>query len=101
MNRSIRPPSGSRVEARAKAAESPDAMKARHAAADAAAAARTAAEVARLTAAGLAGHHDGLAAIKREASAQLRSACRTADLAKGNAAMATLSAVHALEPHGA
>lgn len=79
--------------------ESPDAMKARHAAADAAAAARTAAEVARLTAAGLAGHHDGLALVKREATAQLRAACRTADRAKGDAAVATLSAVHKLEPH--
>lgn len=76
--------------------ESDDAMKARHAAADAAAAARTAVEVARLTAAGLAGHHDRLAAARREASAQLRAACRTADRAKGDAAMATLSAVHAL-----
>jgi len=74
-------------------------MKARHAAEDAAAAARTAAEVARLTAAGLAGHHDGLALVKREAAAQLRDACRTGDRAKGNAAMATLSAVHKLEPH--
>ncbi|MBK6461926.1 MAG: hypothetical protein IPF92_13055 [Myxococcales bacterium] len=60
--------------------------------------ARTAEEVARLTAEGLAGHHDELAAVKREASRAVREASRVGDTPRLDAALATLSAVHALEP---